>query len=738
MVTRKDTPSSSNGTNNFYVGPRLREIRKAKGITTASVPGYTKGYVSSIETGRRPLPRKPDFLQGYAKALDLSPEELSALMRGPDTVEIERSNIPYNRNGFFIGREEEIERVHDSLTSNVNTPYICAITGISGIGKTTAAVEYAFRYREEYQYTLWVQADDTPDTLYVNFAGLAHFLGLPEENARDRKTTISIVKQWLQANSRCLLIFDNVDEASIQGNILSQLGKNHILLTTRTQLLGPTIHNVELTQISENSSVLLLLRQSQLVTTKTEFSKIPEALKLDAQQIIAELGGLPFALSQAATYIEQTKCGLSYYLKILQREQKTLLEEEGTSATYATIATWSLSFQRIRESNPEVAELLYLCAFLHPNVIYRELLLDGLSALTPKLRDLTSSGDLNRAIKELLRYSLVQVDPRSGAFSLHRLVQTTIRNSLPVEEQREWVECVVRAINLAFPLLEIATWPTSWKTCQTYYHQTKACAALIEQWRIVSDESRQLLHKLGKYQMERTEFKSAERVHQLVLELDEQAEKEPEAIIGDLYALAQFYQRRGNYKRAEEYYHRLMRLIRTIDALDKNKVIIMEYIKLLESLDEIDEMKRIQDIIGANTVENTKIYYDRRVINDTYEDIKYSTGWTYSTRRWNDYGNDAHRTDQPDASFQYAFTGYGIEILSDPASFQGKVDIFIDGDYIQTVNSALFEGQISQTIIFSDRKLGQGEHMIECKLVNGTFALDALAVYLAIEEQQAS
>src|SRR5436305_1266903 len=239
-MRRKDTLSSSHGTNEPSIGLRLREIRDAKGITIESIAkasGYTKGYISSIETGSRPLPRKSDFIQSYTAALKLSPEEVSTLTQKPDTVAIKRSNIPYSRNNFFIGREEEIRRVHDSLADNGT----CAITGISGIGKTTVAVEYAFRYREEYQFTLWVQADDTPDALSVNFAGLAHFLGLPEENARDRKTTISIVKQWLQANSRCLLIFDNVDETSIQGDLLSELGRNHIILTTRTQLLESAI-----------------------------------------------------------------------------------------------------------------------------------------------------------------------------------------------------------------------------------------------------------------------------------------------------------------------------------------------------------------------------------------------------------------------------------------------------------------------------------------------------------------
>ena len=47
-------------------------------------------------------------------------------------------------------------------------------------GKTQTAVEYAYRYREEYQYVLWVQAN-TSETLLANFVALAKLLKLPEQ-----------------------------------------------------------------------------------------------------------------------------------------------------------------------------------------------------------------------------------------------------------------------------------------------------------------------------------------------------------------------------------------------------------------------------------------------------------------------------------------------------------------------------------------------------------------------------
>lgn len=209
-MRRKDSILSPSGVSSPHIGQRLRDIREANKITIDSVAkmsGYTKGYISSIETGNRPMPRESTkLIQGYAEVLKLSFEDVSALIQEAGINAIERSNIPYKRNSFFAGRDEEIRHIHSNFMSNIKVPNIkvpniCAVTGISGIGKTSVAVEYAFCYREEYEFILWVQAD-TSDTLFAHFAEIAKFLNFPEDSAQDRKTTISIIKQWLQAQAR--------------------------------------------------------------------------------------------------------------------------------------------------------------------------------------------------------------------------------------------------------------------------------------------------------------------------------------------------------------------------------------------------------------------------------------------------------------------------------------------------------------------------------------------------------
>jgi hypothetical protein len=64
--------------------------------------------------------------------------------------------------------------------------------------------------------------------------------------------------------------------------------------------------------------------------------------------------------------------------------------------------------------------------------------------------------------------------------------------------------------------------------------------------------------------------------------------------------------------------------------------------------------------------------------NDT--DARYSTNWSYvPDRNVGDYHNDAHVTTTRSEYVDFAFTGRGIEILSEKNSHMGAVEVLIDG-----------------------------------------------------------
>ena len=143
-------------------------------------------------------------------------------------------NVPFRRNPFFTGREPIVTQVHSLLhagkTAALSQPP--AISGLGGIGKTQTTVEYAYRYREEYQYVLWVQAN-TAETLLSNFVALARLLKLPEQDARKQQIIVDALKQWLETHSDWLLIFDNADDLAMLQDYLPAGDTGHILLIHR-------------------------------------------------------------------------------------------------------------------------------------------------------------------------------------------------------------------------------------------------------------------------------------------------------------------------------------------------------------------------------------------------------------------------------------------------------------------------------------------------------------------------
>jgi hypothetical protein len=70
-------------------------------------------------------------------------------------------------------------------------------------------------------------------------------------------------------------------------------------------------------------------------------------------------------------------------------------------------------------------------------------------------------------VLQLLKFSLIRRDPAAKTLTIHRLVQTVLRDRMDQDTQLQWAERAVKAVYRVFPNVEFATW----SFCQRYLPQ---------------------------------------------------------------------------------------------------------------------------------------------------------------------------------------------------------------------------------------------------------------------------
>src|SRR5258708_10840381 len=479
-------------------------------------------------------------------------------------------NIPFRRNPFFTGRESTFRLINKMLHlehgSALSQPL--AITGLGGIGKTQIAVEYSYRYQDEYHFVLWLQAN-THEILTSGFLAIAVLLNLPVKDAQDQGMVVQAVKHWLEEHDKWLLIFDNVDDLSLLDCFLPIRHTGHILFTTRSHIMSGRAHRVEVEEMNTEEGTLFLLRRAGLIAPNISLTSVTEAVHTSAITIVRYLDGFPLALDQAGAYIEEIGCDLSRYLDLYQTRRKELHARRSKRLTdhpEPITSTLSLSFQNVERANPAAAELLRFFAFLHPDTIPEEIITEGALDANSILQLVASDPiKFDEAIVELLNYSLVRRHPETRSLSMHRLVQAVLQDEMDQTSQKYWAEQAIRAINHLFPLSETTTWPL----CQRYLLHAMLCEGYIKHWDIASVTAAELLYYTASYLQDRAQYREAEPLYQHSLEIFKQVQghDHPDTALA-INSLANLYREQGKLEQVEPLYQRALAIYEQAFGID--------------------------------------------------------------------------------------------------------------------------------------------------------------------------
>jgi hypothetical protein len=320
-----------------------------------------------------------------------------------------------------------------------------------------------------------------------------------------------LVESWLQDGKRgkWLLILDNIDDdeflrqpqslKSGQTNAstkpllgyLPQSPNGSIIVTSRSREVALRLVNhhdiINVEPIKKTEAVELLQRKVGLT------AETPEMLLL-----AKELEFMPLAIIQAAGYIvnRAPRCSVSRYLELFRKSDRgatKLLDYEAghlyrdCEAKNSILVTWQISFDHIRRTRPLAADLLSLMSFFDRQGVSDDLLRDQYKikpddSNSEKIElehsdddtDSTSGSETDYNFEDhittLRDFSFISIN-KDNVFTMHRLVQLTVRVWLKTKEKLErWKEQFITILWQGFPTGKYE----DWAQCQPLFPHVKS------------------------------------------------------------------------------------------------------------------------------------------------------------------------------------------------------------------------------------------------------------------------
>jgi hypothetical protein len=330
-----------------------------------------------------------------------------------------------NRNADFTGRGTILDRLHDELTGDGTAVVLArAVFGLGGVGKTQVALEYAHRFKADYQLIWWINAEQ-PLEITLALAELARRLGLQISDNAAEAAASALEQLRRDVTGGWLLIFDNAEDPAELAPFLPA-GSGHILITSRNQAWTRHAEPVELDVFSRPESLAHLTQH------------VPGLDVPDAARVSAAVGDLPLAIEQAAAWLAETGMPAALYAEWLETQTTSALGlNKPLDYAKPVVAAWNLSIDRLRQRSPASVRLLQILAFCSPDPISATLLYSDamLECLLPYDATLSQKLMIGRVIREVSRFALVKVDQSTNSLQIHRLVQAVIRSQMSEEEQ---------------------------------------------------------------------------------------------------------------------------------------------------------------------------------------------------------------------------------------------------------------------------------------------------------------
>ncbi|MEA5468728.1 tetratricopeptide repeat protein [Spirulina sp. 06S082] len=499
-------------------------------------------------------------------------------------------NLPLSGNAVFVGREQDIEGLHERL-QQADKAAIAAITGMGGVGKSALALQYALRYgKESYSGGIcWLHARDRDIGIQIiNYCRTLLGFSAPDG--------LNLLEQvhycWTHwPDGDVLIVFDDVSSyAAIQAYLPPDDSRFKVLLTTRLRRLEGAIEQLSINVLEESAALELLksLLGSSRIESETE----------QAKYLCEWLGYLPLGLELVGHYlVEKPDLSLSDLRQQLEAkilEQKALrVRTLGMAVELDIAAVFELSWLELNSQGQELFCLLGLFAFAPiPWGIVKNCFpdLDGLNELRDRL--------IAFSLLNPISADIVQLHPLIREFAKRKIESGDRADELKQKYCREMVKIAkqipqtptlknIEQISPAIPhLIETVTNLIAWVRDEDLiwtfvglgrYYQGQGLYTLAEPWleqclSVTRDrwgeehpDVATSLNNLALLYQSQGRYEEAEPLLVQSLELSRKRLGEDHLDVAlSLNSLALLYQSQGRYEEAEPLLVQALELIRKL------------------------------------------------------------------------------------------------------------------------------------------------------------------------------
>ena len=338
-----------------------------------------------------------------------------------EQIQVMQSNLmPAGYTQLFGVQKQEAELV--SLLQPQSEPWVIALVGIGGIGKTSLADTAVRQIIEQFQYRqlVWFRVNQTeiglaqenhvrPKDSILNELAKKVCPNLPKAASSEQcKTHLSQTLKQIPH----LIVIDNLetdDEVAFLPEALTDLANpSKFLLTTRVRLpASASIHNLQLGELSLTDATSLLRHQAQAINLQ-ELAEVPPEV---IEQIYQVTGGNPLAMKLVV--------GLTAVLPLPQiLDDLTQVHTSEIEELYRYIY-WR-AWRSLDENAQQLLEMMPMSS--------------GIGMKPEQMQALVDLNDAQfwSAIKELVNRSLLEVRGTimERRYGIHRLTDTFLRTEI--------------------------------------------------------------------------------------------------------------------------------------------------------------------------------------------------------------------------------------------------------------------------------------------------------------------